>query len=170
MHSYSLPEFDALTEQEQEALWSQLRTDHDDVNNGAWWLDRWQGGPEPSVPKPGCGYRLDHPPVPKPERKRLWAPSAVHLGIDLEDIPTETYVYVLAGLEGQARRRRVACPFPEHEDDHPSFAIYETAFNCFGCNRGGRIWDFAALLWGYNVPVRGDSFREVRARLLELFR
>ena len=39
--------------------------------------------------------------------------------------------------------------------------------NCFGCGRGGRIFDLASLLIGgpWGVDLRGDAFRAARAEL-----
>ncbi len=39
------------------------------------------------------------------------------------------------------------CPFPDHEDRTPSFIVTpsENLFNCFGCNRGGDIFQFDHL-------------------------
>jgi len=42
----------------------------------------------------------------------------------------------------------INCPLPEHEDKTPSMSIYETtnSFNCFGCEKGGSVIDFVALM------------------------
>lgn len=42
----------------------------------------------------------------------------------------------------------INCPLPNHQDDTPSMAVYEVtnSFNCFGCNQGGSIIDFIALM------------------------
>ena len=39
------------------------------------------------------------------------------------------------------------CPFPDHEDNTPSFIVTpsENLWNCFGCNRGGDIFKFDEL-------------------------
>jgi DNA primase len=39
--------------------------------------------------------------------------------------------------------------------------------NCFGCNRGGRIFDLASLLIGgpWGIDLRGDAFRAARTEL-----
>jgi len=42
----------------------------------------------------------------------------------------------------------INCPLPDHDDNTPSMAIYEVtnSFNCFGCNTGGSVIDFVALM------------------------
>lgn len=42
------------------------------------------------------------------------------------------------------------CPFPCHEDKHPSFYIYTAtnSFFCFGCNMGGDVIRLAMELYG----------------------
>jgi len=62
------------------------------------------------------------------------------------------------------RSGKVRCPF--HEDRTPSLHVYESAaegWYCFGCGRGGSIYDFAALLLGRST--RGEDFIELRREL-----
>jgi hypothetical protein len=80
-------------------------------------------------------------------------------------IPTADYVRVLGGCEPN-RSGKVACPF--HDDRTPSLQVYEGgSFYCFGCRRGGTIYDFAAHLWG--VEPRGAQFLQLRSRLTAQF-
>jgi hypothetical protein len=44
---------------------------------------------------------------------------------------------------------RACCPLPDHHDDTPSFRIEGQRWHCFGCNRGGDVFDLAMALWGY---------------------
>jgi hypothetical protein len=74
------------------------------------------------------------------------------------------YVETLTGIH-VPRSGKVRCPF--HQDDMPSLHVYrqpQHGWYCYGCRRGGSIYDFAALLWG--CETRGASFLGVRARLL----
>ncbi|MCP4669901.1 MAG: hypothetical protein GY857_01225 [Desulfobacula sp.] len=55
------------------------------------------------------------------------------------------------------------CPFPDHEDKTPSFIVtpQENLWNCFGCGRGGDIFEFDQLY--FNLDFKGsvkkhDSF------------
>jgi hypothetical protein len=88
----------------------------------------------------------------------------------LRAIPTEDYVRLLGG-RAPASARKVACPF--HDDRDPSLHMYDGgSFYCFGCRRGGTIYDFAAHLWFSGQPasaLRGRRFIEVRERLMALF-
>ena len=63
-----------------------------------------------------------------------------------------------------------------HDDRTPSLHVYEDAargWYCFGCGRGGSIYDLAALLWLTGQPrdqkLRGRDFLLVRQRLAEMF-
>lgn len=44
------------------------------------------------------------------------------------------------------------CPFPDHEDKTPSFLVtpQENLWNCFGCGRGGDIFEFDQLYFNLN--------------------
>lgn len=84
--------------------------------------------------------------------------------------PTE-YVHLLTGLSvepgGKAR-----CPLPGHRDRTPSFHVYaeaERGWFCFGCGRGGGIYQLAALLAGLEPPLRGRDFLAVEATLRDLY-
>jgi DNA primase len=59
------------------------------------------------------------------------------------------------------------CPLPDHEDRTPSFVVYgaERGWFCFGCHRGGTVYDLAAALWG--LPTRGSGFVELRRQVAE---
>jgi CHC2 zinc finger/RepB DNA-primase from phage plasmid len=83
----------------------------------------------------------------------------------LLNIDPALYVARLAGLK-VPRSRTVRCPF--HDDNTPSLHVYADAqrgWFCFGCSRGGSVYDFAAHLWGFDT--RGSDFLELRDRLLD---
>jgi hypothetical protein len=55
----------------------------------------------------------------------------------------------------------VRCRLPDHEDAYASCQVYaeaEQGWWCFGCARGGRIYDLASLLsggpWGRELGAR----------------
>jgi CHC2 zinc finger/RepB DNA-primase from phage plasmid len=86
-------------------------------------------------------------------------------------IPPAHYARVLAGREPD-RAGKIACPF--HDDKRPSLQLYgDGSFYCFGCKRGGTIYDFAAHLWlsGQSsdqrggAALRGREFLDLRERL-----
>lgn len=102
------------------------------------------------------------PRAQSPSRRRLPTDSdGVHEA--LRAIPTAEYVQRLTGLEAN-REGKVSCPW--HEDRTPSLHLYPGGeWCCFGCRRGGTIYDFAAALW--NIETKGRAFVELRARLAD---
>lgn len=105
--------------------------------------------------------RLPDPEPPKRRRTTvLFNPAD-----PVETIPPEAYFARLAGLEPD-REGMVRCPIPDHFDRTPSCRVYEAAekgWYCYGCERGGRIYDLAGHVW--NLEPRGDGFKEIKARL-----
>ncbi len=98
-------------------------------------------------------------------RRRYIAPSSFSDDDVLATIPPAAYIETLTGEE-MPERGMALCPLPDHDDHEPSFAAYddpERGWYCFGCNRGGDIYSFAAALW--NLPTRGSAFVELRTRL-----
>ena len=81
----------------------------------------------------------------------------------LLQIAPREYVERLTGsLAGPDRKLR--CPF--HDDTTPSLHVFEEperGWFCFGCGRGGSIYDFAATLWGRGL--RGAEFVRLRQDL-----
>lgn len=45
------------------------------------------------------------------------------------------------------------CPFPDHEDNSPSFRVHKTGYLCYGCQRKGNYWEF---LKEYNNWTNAD--------------
>lgn len=119
--------------------------------------------------RPGRRYRLDAllDGLPDPPARTAGARPA-GAGVRGEDaelraIPTEQYVLALTGRQ-VGRDRKLACPF--HKDATPSLHCYEDGtWFCYGCRRGGSIYDFASALW--NVPTKGAAFPRLRRRLLQ---
>ena len=87
------------------------------------------------------------------------------LDAQLRAISAQRYAFALAGLRAN-RAGKIACPF--HNDDTPSLQLYPGGtFYCFGCRRGGTIYDFAAALW--QIQPRGAGFIALRERLAAQF-
>ena len=100
----------------------------------------------------------------EPPRRRLPADTA-ELDARLRAIPTGEYVLRLSGHEAN-REGKVICPF--HDDRTPSLQCYPNGtWCCFGCNRGGSIYDFAAALW--RLDTKGREFLRLRTRLSDAF-
>jgi len=106
------------------------------------------------------GGLLD-PPSPSPPRTRTQRRG--RSGDELLGLDPARYV---AALTGQAvgRSRKVRCPL--HDDRTPSLHVYADparGWFCFGCGRGGSIYDLAAALW--LLEPRGEGFTALRAAL-----
>ncbi len=81
----------------------------------------------------------------------------------LRRVAPDVYVQKLLGVTVPGHRK-ICCPF--HDDQHPSLHVYEQAdrgWYCFGCRRGGSVYDLAALLW--RATPRGAEFLRLRRRL-----
>lgn len=81
----------------------------------------------------------------------------------LLNVEPERYVAVLTGQQ-VGRSRKVSCPL--HEDSTPSLQVYRDpsrGWFCFGCRRGGSIYDLAGAVWG--IEPRGAGFTALREGL-----
>jgi hypothetical protein len=90
-------------------------------------------------------------------------------------VPPPVYFRLLAGVDVPERGGDVRCPLPDHDEQHPSCRVYPTperGWVCFGCQRGGTIYDLASLLergpGGRRGALRGDHFKRVRRQVREL--
>ncbi len=110
---------------------------------------------------------LPHEPVkggrsaPRPPR-----PAPRRVEDPLRSIDPDVYVAALTGRK-PGRDRKFSCPF--HRDRTPSLHAYETpedGWFCFGCRRGGSVYDLGAGVMG--LTTRGREFVELRRRLYEL--
>lgn len=84
-------------------------------------------------------------------------------GDRLLSIPPPVYFERLTGLR-VGRSGKLHCLF--HDDRSPSLHVYrepERGWYCFGCQRGGSVYDLAALLLGRGT--RGRDFAELRREL-----
>ena len=109
---------------------------------------------------------LPDPPDSRSRHDRVSAPVRPLSAVpdQLADIPPRVYVEALTGLV-PTREGKVSCPLPGHDDGTPSCQVYPDAdrgWYCFGCERGGTIYDLAALLAGYRLPLRGADFIALR--------
>jgi hypothetical protein len=108
-------------------------------------------------------HRVPQPPPTSPRHQVN--SGAVCSGTDdpLLALQPQVYVEQLSGAM-VSRAHKINCPF--HADRTPSLHVYdepERGWMCFGCHRGGTVYDFAALLWG--MSTRGKDFVDLRARL-----
>jgi hypothetical protein len=106
-------------------------------------------------------------PPPVPPRREV---ARVARGFDAVDgqlraIATADYIARLTGRHPN-REGKVSCPF--HEERTPSLHAYpDGSWACFGCGKGGTIYDFAGYLLG--LQTKGRAFLELRDRLAETF-
>jgi CHC2 zinc finger len=106
-------------------------------------------------------------PVQPKVRPRFIAPKTFTDDDVLKSIAPAIYVEALTPGEFSAHGW-TCCPFPDHDDQTPSFRAYpdpDEGWYCYGCNRGGTIYDFAGALWG--LSTRGSAFIELRRRLAD---
>jgi hypothetical protein len=124
--------------------------------------------------RPRARYELDElvaglpePPSASKARREPACRTSTRTTRDREllAIAAPDYARVLLGREPD-RAGKIACPF--HEDRRPSLHLYgDGSFYCFGCKRGGTIYDFASDLWG--TSTRGQEFLALRKRLSDRF-
>jgi len=104
---------------------------------------------------------------PQPQaRGKRWRERDADVDSDaLDRIPPREYVEALTGVE-IPHHGSICCPLPDHDERNPSFRAYDDparGWFCFGCGRGGTIFDFGAALWG--MDTRGRAFHELRREL-----
>lgn len=87
-------------------------------------------------------------------------------GDPLAGIDPPAYVWLLTGVQVN-RAGKCPCPLPGHDDwagDGGSFHAYprpENGWYCYGCDRGGDIYNLAQHLWG------NEHFPNLRKRLAD---
>jgi len=72
--------------------------------------------------------------------------AAIKDALTVEDFLTRRGVR----LERYGDRLKARCPLPGHDDKTPSFVVYprERNWYCFGCNRGGDVFNLQMFLSG----------------------
>ncbi|MCA1680158.1 MAG: hypothetical protein LC790_15780 [Actinobacteria bacterium] len=107
---------------------------------------------------------LDDPPAratPRAERRDV---GDISDDDGLRQLAPAVYVQALTGLSVR-RDGKVSCPF-HGEDRSPSLHVYEdpaAGWYCYGCGRGGSIFDLGAQVFG--LSTRGREFTQLRTRL-----
>jgi hypothetical protein len=110
------------------------------------------------------------PPPPPPTAADLRRRRALRSDDPARDVPPATYFRLLAGVQVPDHGGHIPCPLPDHVEEIQSCRVYATAeegWRCYGCRRGGTIYDLASLLdhgpWGRGL--RREAFRETRRRV-----
>lgn len=114
------------------------------------------------------GHLADLPLTP-PRRQRDDDAPAPHDDA-LKEIPTAEYLADLTGRRPDTTTGKVRCPFhSDGKERTPSLQLYGTTWHCFGCKRGGDIYEAAALRFGYPTTPGGPAFLAIRARLTDYY-
>lgn len=111
----------------------------------------------------GCLPTSARPPI----QHRPAVPAVRRAAYQIDRVTPTVYVEVLTG-QAVGRSRKVRCPL--HEDRTASLHAYEHAgqgWFCFGCRRGGSIYDLAAAVW--QRELRGTAFLDLRRDLQDHF-
>jgi hypothetical protein len=149
-----------LPAREQEACWAHLHAEasreNEELRRDPLLYDEWS----------------ENTPAARPHVVPTRHPNVVPLRSRRDDplleVPAPVYFAAIAGVDVSDRGGVVRCPLPDHEDGTPSCQVYaepERGWHCFGCHRGGTVYDLAAALWGYGT--RGEDFQRLRRLVLE---
>ena len=93
---------------------------------------------------------------------------------ELAQVAPPAYFLALCAVRVSDGGGLIACPLPDHDDAYASCQVYaeaEQGWWCFGCQRGGRIYDLASLLAGgaWGRDLRGEAFRSARELVAAAF-
>jgi hypothetical protein len=132
----------------------------------------WKGGDPTPVEAESFGgspvtlsslmKNLPDPPGNPPVRVR--PRSDFHSNGPLDSVSSEHYYAALTGWE-PSLTTHVRCPFWDHKSN-PAMMLYDGGtWYCFACAEGGSIYEMAAHLWSYSLPVRGADFVALKERL-----
>lgn len=133
---------------------------------GAWCRIAWLDLAAPGIAVEALTDGLSDPAPPRPPRR----PRAIERDDDLADIPPPQYFRALTGREASDGGGYVLCPV--HDERRPSCRVWpepRDGWHCFGCGRGGSIYDLASLLDGgpHGAALRGEDFKRVKRRVAE---
>jgi CHC2-type zinc finger protein/DNA primase RepB-like protein len=110
---------------------------------------------------------LPDPDPPRPARRQRFVPRRDDY---LAALTPPRYFALLCGLDVPTSGGYVSCPL--HEERTASCHVWpdERGWWCFGCSRGGGIYDLASLLAGgpWGRALKGQHFTDTRDRLRQL--
>jgi hypothetical protein len=73
-------------------------------------------------------------------------------------VDLEQYISIHTELKKAGKDIKGLCPFPDHNEDTPSFVVYpDQHFKCFGCDRRGDVIDFVRYMNGLDEGKDGIS-------------
>ncbi len=110
------------------------------------------------------------PPPPPPSPAQLRRAAAMLEADRAAQLSPPAYFRLLVGVEVAERGGHIPCPLPDHREQLASCMVYgeaDSGWHCFGCSRGGTIYDLASLLEGgaWGRDLRGEAFTELKARV-----
>lgn len=84
-----------------------------------------------------------------------YSPSDIKQAVSIYDLVSEDHQ-----LKRSGNSYRCRCPF--HDDDNPSFVVTPSKglFHCFGCRRGGDVFEYVRLKKGMTFPEAKDYLLE----------
>jgi hypothetical protein len=117
-----------------------------------------------------CGLADPDPPAPAPSPAEVRRHLAYLESDQAAQLAPPAYFRLLAGVQVSDRGGHAPCPLPGHQDAMASCMVYADAdagWHCYGCSRGGAIYDLASLLDGgsWGRALRGEEFRAVKRRV-----
>ena len=121
-----------------------------------------------------AGLSDPEPPAPPPSPAEVRRHLAYLEADQAAQLAPPAYFRLLAGVQVGERGGHVPCPLPDHQEAMASCMVYgdvDGGWWCYGCSRGGAIYDLASLLDGgpWGRSLRGEAFKEaernVRDRL-----
>ncbi|MCP9491554.1 MAG: RepB family DNA primase [Solirubrobacteraceae bacterium MAG38_C4-C5] len=114
-----------------------------------------------------AGLADPDPPTPLPSAAQRARQAAWLRADDAAQLDPPAYFAALTGRQVSERGSHVPCPLPDHREQMSSCMVYPSTAQgwwCFGCSRGGAIYDLASLLdggpWGHDL--RGEQFTTVK--------
>ena len=65
----------------------------------------------------------------------------------------------------------VCCPFHKHgQERRPALKVYDGGgWKCHACGAGGRIYQLAGMLGGWDLPLTPAARRAIRTELIAIF-
>lgn len=145
-------------------------TIHPDTGRAYEWAEHPDETPIAELPADWLAAATSPPRRPAVAAPRTLGDALARPDDPLKRIPAALYVERLTG-QAPDRGGFITCPFHSGGQERtPSLRVFDDGgWFCFGCNQGGGIYQLAALIGGYPLPLRGADFLSVQETLLNHF-